>query len=147
MSQFNENVLELESILRSVSILLKKRLIAILKEFEITPSQFRALIILKKKNKTKMKHLVKKMHRKPPTATGIIDRLVKKGLVQRSGSKKDRRIVNVELTNKGQKLVEKIREKSLEKLQDDIEGFSENEINQFIDLLKKFKITVEENNE
>src|SRR5262245_34952557 len=40
------------------------------------------------------------------TATGVIDSLVSKSLVKRSRSEEDRRIVQVELTEEGQKIYE-----------------------------------------
>jgi DNA-binding MarR family transcriptional regulator len=40
--------------------------------------------------------------------TGMVDRLVKKGLVQRVDSKFDRRIITVELTDKGREYADKI---------------------------------------
>ncbi len=40
--------------------------------------------------------------------TGMVDRLVKKGLVQRVHGKYDRRIITVELTDKGREYADKI---------------------------------------
>lgn len=44
------------------------------------------------------------------TATGIAERLVKKGYLQRSRSDTDRRIVIIKLTEKGKRLVNEIKE-------------------------------------
>ena len=142
LNEFDDKVVELENALRKTSILLKKRLLELLKKFDLTPPQFRALIIIKKHSKTNMKNIVNKMHRKPPTATGIIDRVVKKGLVRRYGSKKDRRVVNAELTEKGEKLVKEIHKKALSQLKEDIESFDNVEIDQLINLLNKFQSSV-----
>ena len=41
-------------------------------------------------------------------ATGIADHLVKKELAKRSRSNEDRRIVNIEITDKGTKIIDKV---------------------------------------
>ncbi|MCL6477147.1 MAG: MarR family transcriptional regulator [Peptococcaceae bacterium] len=43
------------------------------------------------------------------TATGIVDRLVKKGLLKRGRSEKDRRVVTVSLTESGRSLVSDLK--------------------------------------
>ena len=40
-------------------------------------------------------------------ATGIADHLVKKGLAQRQRSNDDRRVVNIRITDKGAKIIER----------------------------------------
>ncbi len=41
-------------------------------------------------------------------ATGIADHLVKKGLAKRTRSKQDRRVVNIEITDKGKNIIERV---------------------------------------
>lgn len=57
----------------------------------------------------------------PPTMTGIIDRLVKMELVERTRSEIDRRVVLVRATQSGVELVEKIKEKAI---QEDIKAYN-----------------------
>lgn len=54
-------------------------------------------------------------------ATGLIDRLVSAKLVQRSGHLKDRRIVNITLTEKGKAIVQDAR-RQMEKVTEDVFG-------------------------
>lgn len=44
------------------------------------------------------------------TATGIVDRLVKKALLERSRSEEDRRVVTISLTDKGKKVVSDVNQ-------------------------------------
>lgn len=51
--------------------------------------------------------LARQMYLHPATVVGILDRLEKQNLVLRVRSKEDRRVVRVELTDKGEALVKK----------------------------------------
>lgn len=70
--------------------------------------------------------LAQKMYLQPPTIVGILDRLEAKGLVFRTRSTQDRRVVEIDLTQEGYQLVNLSPEatqhaiiKGLELLQDD----------------------------
>jgi len=49
--------------------------------------------------------LSQKMYLHPSTITGVVDRLEKKGYVSRDRDREDRRVVMVQLTPKGKRLV------------------------------------------
>ncbi|MBN1991263.1 MAG: MarR family transcriptional regulator [Anaerolineae bacterium] len=68
-----------------------------------------------------MRDLTNVTFQDPPTMTGIIDRLVKMELVQRSRSEVDRRIVLVEATPAGMNLVKRI---NAEMVQDALTGYA-----------------------
>lgn len=81
--------------------------------FGITHSQFFTLSSLVcHKEPCTMRDLTEVTFQDPPTMTGIIDRLVKMKLVERTRSEIDRRVVLVQATPSGIDLVEKIREKA-----------------------------------
>ncbi len=85
-----------------------------------------------------MKELVEKMQCQPPTATGLVDRLLEKELVTRFNSSKDRRVVKVCLTEKGEKTVNNIRKKALTFLEEDLINFTKKEKQMMIKLLEKY---------
>ena len=68
-----------------------------------------------------MRDLTNVTFQDPPTMTGIIDRLVRMKLVQRTRSESDRRVVLVEATSAGIELVKRIREESM---QEDMKGYT-----------------------
>lgn len=71
------------------------------------------------------------------TIGGVVDRLVAKGLVQRSVSRRDRRARELTLTPRGQALLERVRP-AVERLQSDIlQGLDAGERAQLVALLKK----------
>ena len=57
-----------------------------------------------------MRQLTQVALQDPPTMTGIVNRLVKMGLLRRTRSKEDRRVVWVEATEKGVELVNIIQQ-------------------------------------
>ena len=79
-----------------------------LMEEELTLPQYYALSLLSKKGFWKMSDLKEKLFITGAGATGIADHLVKKGLAKRSRSDQDRRIVNIEITDKGKRVIERV---------------------------------------
>jgi len=79
----------------------------VLNEFGITGPQLWALKILSENEKLSLGELSKSMYLDPSTITGVVDRLEKKGYVLRDRGQKDRRIIRVQLTPEGKRLVRK----------------------------------------
>ena len=94
-----------------------------LQPFGLTYPQFIALASLSAYKKAcTMSDLTNVTLQDPPTMTGIVDRLVKMGWVQRTRSETDRRVVLVEATPEGIKLIEQIHQNVMK---DDQKGFAE----------------------
>jgi len=77
---------------------------------EITLPQLWALEYLSRSQGCLMSELAVSFKISRPAATGLIDRLISQGLVQRQGVKDDRRVVKVVITPKGKKIVSNIWE-------------------------------------
>ncbi|HEY4288946.1 MAG TPA: family 10 glycosylhydrolase [Puia sp.] len=78
-------------------------------ESDITPQQFNILRILRGEGKAlSTMQIRQRMLDKMSDTSRIVDRLVKKGLVKKSPNAEDRRLVDVVITLKGKKLLEKI---------------------------------------
>jgi len=76
-------------------------------KFEITGPQLWALKTISQNENLYLSELGKRMYLHPSTITGLIDRLEKKGYVERSRDQKDRRVIYVQLTPKGKRIVKK----------------------------------------
>jgi len=76
-------------------------------KFGITGPQLWALKTLSTNGSLPLGQLSKMMYLHPSTITGVVDRLEKKGYVVRDRVHKDRRVVMVQLTSKGKKIVGK----------------------------------------
>ena len=79
----------------------------VLKEFGVTGPQLWALRIIYNEGQLSMGELSDKMYLHMSTVSGIIDRLEKKGYVERKRDSTDRRVVKINLTKEGKRLVQK----------------------------------------
>jgi DNA-binding MarR family transcriptional regulator len=75
------------------------------RETGLTGPQLWAVKVINECNSIRVSDLAKRMYLHPTTVVGILDRLELQGLIQRTRSKTDRRVVQVELTITGYKLV------------------------------------------
>jgi len=68
------------------------------------------MLLLYKSSEVTMTELVEYINVPMSTATGIVDRLVKKGYIARERSEADRRIVVLKLTEEGSNLVKNLKD-------------------------------------
>ncbi|OEF99045.1 hypothetical protein BHF71_02345 [Vulcanibacillus modesticaldus] len=73
----------------------------------------------------------------PPAASKLVDQLFKLNLVTRVRSENDRRIVKIQLTEKGIEILEKNKQIKEKIFQEVLSPLTQEEIQQFINLLKK----------
>ena len=93
----------------------KRRFAQLLQNYNLTPPQFITLAALAAHKKPcTMSDVAEVTFHDAATMTGIINRLVKIKLVQRTRSETDRRVVLVQIAPGGSKLVEEINERALE---------------------------------
>jgi DNA-binding MarR family transcriptional regulator len=76
----------------------------------LTGPQLWAVKVLAESSPVRVSDLARRMYLHPSTVVGILDRLESGGLVQRTRSTEDRRVVTVSLTDKGNQLVAKTPE-------------------------------------
>jgi len=69
--------------------------------------------------------------------TRTLDRLEEKGFICRTRSNEDRRVVQVELTEKGRQLADQMTEVAISALNQHLRGFSETEVAQFKGFLRR----------
>ncbi len=111
---------------------------------DITPQQFNILRILRGSFPDPLSTLQirERMLEKMSDTSRIVDRLIAKGLVKKLTCKNDRRLVDVVISDKGKKLLER-----LDARQDEIDGvlgkLSEKDANILSDLLDKIRDGVE----
>jgi len=74
---------------------------------------------------------------RPPSVTGIVDRLEKFGLVSRAGVPTDLRAKHVALTDEGRKLVERVLEQHAQRIDALMAGLKEAEQAELVRLLGK----------
>jgi DNA-binding MarR family transcriptional regulator len=75
----------------------------------ITQTQFLVLIAIHAYKRCTMGTLARSMHVSMPTATGVVNRLVRTGFVRRFPKPEDRRQVIVQVTAKGQAFIQQFQ--------------------------------------
>jgi DNA-binding MarR family transcriptional regulator len=79
--------------------------------------------------------------------TGLADQLEEKGLVVRVRSKSDRRVINIEITKEGRRMVEKGLALYQRFVQKSLRDLSEEELASFLRILSKMLSSVQERSE
>jgi DNA-binding MarR family transcriptional regulator len=107
---FRHNRERLNSNILITAGLIKNQLMELLAPFDLTPTQFQALQILDLQNGKAIStlHLRERMLDKMSDTPKIVDRLIKKGLVNKNTSHSDRRLVDIYLTDSGKSLLNQV---------------------------------------
>jgi len=103
--RFDLQILQsIRRIIRAIDVQSKK----LKSNYNITTPQFVCLAAIVDGGRITATHLSKEIHLSTSTLVGIIDRLEAAGLVQKIRSKTDRRVIFIEASAKGKKLIKKI---------------------------------------
>ncbi|MCB0382679.1 MAG: MarR family transcriptional regulator [Psychroserpens sp.] len=107
------------------------------KDYGISPQQYNILRILRGSNEPlKVQTIKERMIDRSPNATRLMDKLCDKQLIERIPCPDDRRVVHIDITKKGRKLLEEISDD----FNDDIlKNITESEASQLSDLLDKLR--------
>lgn len=105
---------------------------------DLTPQQFNVLRILRGSNPKPLSTLQirERMLDKMSDTSRIVDRLVKKGLVQKGTCKADKRLVDITITDCGLKLLSQLDQKSQE-LDNQLRGITKEEAETLSNILDK----------
>lgn len=107
------------------------------KPYGISPQQFNILRILRGAGEAiKVQTIKERMIERAPNATRLMDKLCDKELINRLACPDDRRVVHIEITNNGLKLLEEIDQSFKEDL---LENLTDNEAEKLSDLLDKIR--------
>jgi DNA-binding MarR family transcriptional regulator len=93
---------------RSVARQLRETFQDTLAPWDITPSHYRALRVLKRHGMMRLSDLSEHLHIAARSATEVVDALESRGLVQRRADPGDRRATLVELTEHGTSILDAI---------------------------------------
>lgn len=86
----------------------RARLPQIAAEFDVSPAQVHALRVLEPGTEVPMGRLARALGCDASNVTGIVDRLERRGLVERRARKQDRRVRVLVITGRGARLRERI---------------------------------------
>ena len=94
----------------------------------LTIAQLKSLFFIYDQDSTNSGKLALALGVTSTNVTGIIDRVVKQGLVKRTGDTRDRRLVTLRVTNKGEEMVTRLRSRRTGYLSQVLARLSEDEL-------------------
>ncbi len=103
----------------------------------LTGPQLWAIKVIAEAQLINPSELARRMYLHPATVVGLIDRLVKRGLVTRDRSEEDRRVVEISLSDKGKELLFSAPEVPQGLLVKGLEGLSEERLSRVTDGLEE----------
>jgi len=118
---------------------LAEKINIIFDEWDITPRQFNILRILRGEGKPlSTLQIRQRMLDKMSDTSRIVDRLVKKGMVRKTLNSQDRRLVDIVITPRGKKLLEKIDplENEMDKMMTNLSEEESRSLNSLLDKLR-----------
>jgi DNA-binding MarR family transcriptional regulator len=130
----------LERIQSSFQVTLQKmqpKIVESMNEHGVTPTQFYVLIYLCKQRSCKISELAEYMGVKPSAVTFMIDRLEQNNFVVREHDKKDRRVVNISLSNEGEEKLKTVINARKAIAEQFLSYLSEEELAQFASIAEK----------
>lgn len=108
-----------------------------LSQFDITHAQLGIFLKLLHSNASTAAELARGMAVDTGAMTRMLDRLEEKEFIKRTRSSDDRRVVQVELSDKGRALSEQMTQVAVDALNHHLRGFSMPEVSQLKDFLRR----------
>ncbi|MBN1300813.1 MAG: MarR family transcriptional regulator [Melioribacteraceae bacterium] len=137
MEKTNNTVLEVWDKLNHAFDSVKKAHSRQMYTHNLTAPQFHVLEVLMKTGPIPLKRISEELLVTGANITCVVDNLEKEELVKRVPSKKDRRIINAELTEKGKEKIDKLFPEYISGLSDSMKDLTEDEKRELVRLLEK----------
>ncbi len=137
MAEKTNEILELWHSLTLAYDAVRKAHVRQLSAQKLTAPQFHVLEVLMKSGPMPLKRISEHLLVTGANITCVVDNLEKEDLVKRVPSKKDRRIINAELTPKGQEKINEIFPQYINSLGDSTSTLTKDEKDTLLGLLKK----------
>ena len=114
------------------------------KDLELTVTQLRVLFLLRVAPGMPAGALAEDLRVTPPTVTGLVDRLVRMGVVRREEDPKDRRLVRNVLTEQGQEALGEVEREGRALLTELFERLSAGDLARLVDSLEALVAAADE---
>jgi len=101
---------------------------------DFTIAQLRVLLILQVQGASRMSSIASALEIALPTATGIVDNLVKKNLVVREADLQDRRLVVCRLSPEGQNLINRLWHSGQFQMENLLDGLTLQQLEKAVDV-------------
>jgi len=104
-------------------------------DLDLTTPQLKVVLLLYLNGSAKMSELASSLGVTLATATGVIDRLVDRDVVERENSREDRRVVVCRLSKKGQELTDRLYTSGRERARQLLQGLDEDKLSKLDEAL------------
>lgn len=137
MGNKNEYIERIQISLQSAIHKMQPKVTESMNSHGVTATQFFVLMYLRKKESCKISEIAEMMGVKPSAVSFMIDRLEHNDFVYREHDKKDRRVVNIMLTEEGIKKLESVIKDRKEIFESFLFNLSDEELLQFAKITEK----------
>lgn len=145
--ELEDDATALEAIHLQLSWVSRQRLEQDLEAYHLTAPQFMVLRCIEENEPgCSMSMLAQSSHQVSATMTGIVDRLVEHGLVNRQREAHDRRSLRITLTKEGRALIEKVNENKRAWMRHLLSGLDAEERQALIQLSRRYLEMMEQAN-
>lgn len=130
---------KIDGLLKLAEQLFRELLPTVPKEFleiDITMPQLKTILLLFLNGPTRMSDLASDLGVTLATATGLVDRMVERGIVVRQDDPNDRRVVLCSLSNSGHMMVSRLWESSKNRSRELLEFLDTKQLNLFEEVLE-----------
>lgn len=97
-------------------------------KYNLSFPQFQVLYVLKMRGPMKVSEIAEKLTLTPPAITGLTDKLVAEGYVQKERAEDDRRVVNITILEPGLEMLMKVKKDQKEMIESFFNILSEEDI-------------------
>ncbi len=139
ISKFSEELVQTITYVHRLANSMLKRRADVLFQGRITFPQYVALEVLNSDKPLRMKDIARILKISLPAVTGLISRLVAMKLARRVYDKRDRRVIFIILTAKGERVIEQTRTARKEIISEIFSVLSEGERQTYLGILQKIK--------
>lgn len=131
--------LDLEDLTFQISRLMKRKM-AVATDFgSLSILQIHTLLFLKENSGVNMSEIASFLQIELPSATSLVSKLVDRGLVQRLPDKEDRRVVKIELTETGTRLLSQTAELRSNKIKQLLTYLSDKQKHDLVTIMRTIK--------
>ena len=132
-----ETTAQLIETIFSFSRCMKERMGGKLQGMQISVVQLQTLLLVKKQKTVSMKEIAAYLQIELPSATSLIDHFVKESLVTRKTNAKDKRLMDISLTEEGKTVLEKMKKERTKVMKQVLSPLVETEKKQLLTILVK----------
>ena len=112
---------------------------------QLSMLQIQALVFLKKHKNAQMGQIAAQFGIELPSATSLVNKLVNENLATRKNDKKDRRLVCITITSKGEQLLKQARDEKTKRIKENLSHLSLEDKVELLRIIDKMIIGVEKN--